>query len=160
MAKKSAARTLPVGHIHQQLFSTTFNQRAESEIFRCGNYRLSLHKLTRDLDYPFPMSARLLSTVLKANDVLNMRSFFDLGLNGLAALRGVGDSLCAVATIILDDAGFNLAQFCGWAEDETPVRFQTMKTHQKGTETSRKKKYTADRPNLPSDFTGAEAMTH
>lgn len=154
MAKSRRPAGLPVSQIHAQLFSGTFLTRTEAEVFRCGNYRLTLHQLAKDLDYPFPLSARLLNSVLENNEIHNLRSLFDLGLGGLASLRGVGDSLCAVATIILDHAGFNLAEFCGWSEDETPVRFQTMKSQHRHTTEVRSKKYKADRPHLPSDFEG------
>lgn len=148
MPRKPARRY--VADYRRELFSDTFLKRTEAPVFRCGNVTLTLHQLASDLECPFPMSAVRLQRVLEEHSIKNLNRLFALGLHGLAALVGVGDSLCDVATVILAHQGFDLVAFCAWKENEIPVRFQTLKNRQKAQKARRT--LPADKPYLPSDF--------
>lgn len=137
-------------NLQRSLFSEHHRQRTLVKVFECGTYKLTLRQLTRDLDCPFPMSARRLQTILEANEIGSLKQLFDIGLHGLGDMKGVGDSLCDVATVILDHADYDLVEFCGWEEGEVPVRFQTIKARQKAQKDRRE--LPADKPYLPSDF--------
>lgn len=153
MARHS--RNGQLAQTQHRLFSDTFLNRAHGPIFACGAHSLTLRELAHDLDCPFPHSARRLQRVLEEEDITSLKTLDALGINGLAALKGVGDSLCFVATVILDHFQYDIAEFTA-DEDGADVRFSTLKRqqHEKKKTARRKKRSTRLRnQHLPATET-------